>query len=280
MPPQHTCECKICGFQWRRNDQEFLDAAENKTSSHTEQEAFRKLNKFQPNQISSKDLGTNGRTVKRKDIVKDDINEFAQPFPMFGPITETKIRTRNGKETNQNTGTIIIGEKFLRKPKSNIHPIVERVTRSRCEIVSSRQNSISETEAYIKGSEKTSIVKTACGKTGKKRKQDVCLTLEQAESSHNVVKDVTEMLDDVLVIPEAEIIAEKEVVIKFELDEERQEIITKDGTGYLKKDYGKTRENMGTKRHNRDTYYSEVNNRLKDSEESSTRGVPHNMPGE
>ena len=266
MPP-HTCECKTCGFQWRRDD--FLDVAENKT----------KVDNFQRNLGSVNDVSvkeSNARSARKVNYSGKTGYDIVNEVLKSQSTVEGKTQERK-----RNTGRVVTDVKITANDDSD----VVRVTRSKRGMLLNNEDDTFESAPNVKRNVRDSKIRTTAGTIDKHNRRSANVKLEATESSSDAVKEVTAMLDNSLVIPEGDIIAEQEVIVKFELDEETERAVTED-VQYLNEEYerkyGKGRgekENIGTKSHERAAWFPEVKN-MKYSEEKPTGGpLPHNMPG-
>ena len=244
----HTCECKICGFQWKRSDEEFSGVTDTGAMVAVElnkQDGTRRKPKgvetdiFLTTKFSSSQKACD--VPLRKVAVVDKDEE---------PVGEEQKLTRNfgGKNESKNTVTNSTNKKWVETGNTSV------ITRSK----GREDNHMKIVDANVKN--------------------NWTKNTDREESKRSAVKEVTAMLDDALVIPE------REIINNSELDDVEKSTTTyptvEQGFYSYAENTGRRtfdeKENINVKQKCKIEGHSRVTSR---EYHTGTSPIPHNMPG-
>ena len=261
----HTCECKICGFQWKKSDEEFPGVTDTGATVSAE---LNKLERMDRNPIADKtDTAVRTKFSASKEACDDPLRKATLVNRNQEAIGQEQKHTRNagGKNKGESTVTNTTNKKWVETgniiAESNNTSVI---TRSRGSLAKSKvservENPVKIVEANVNNN----------------------VTKNKEESKRNAVKEVTAMLDDALVIPERKINPGQEIILNFALDG-----IEKPTTTYPTIEQGFYSYGENTERKTYDEKEN-INVKQKRKIEGHSSGkyhtgrspLPHNMPG-
>ena len=287
----HTCKCKICGFEWIRND------LPDETVNHlkAEQETCLKTNELQPSQRSS-----NLRQYIRQDAsAKKDIssresglviNKLLEKVPVVSSRVTARAHTTGGKNSFENAETCASQQRVTSYSARNVKSDIDKHAKQTIEKTTGTIESDKSTVENETGNKSGSKATSRHSRRISSRKLGI------KESSRSAIKDFPAVPDEALVIPDVDITAEREAIIKFDLDD--MEMPNKVYTGTLGKcdqylnieslnrqcaleKEQEDKENIDIKEElERNGNSLQVRGRVKDYERNSVnRSLSHNMPG-
>ena len=252
----HTCECKICGFQWKRSDEEF--------SGDTDTRATVMVGLNKPEVVRRNrrgvetDISFPTKFSSSKKACDAPLHKVAAVDKNGEPVGEEQKLTHNagGKNEREITVTNTTNKKWVDTGNAFV------ITRSKGSLVQSKLADREDNHAkIIEANENNNWTKST----------------DREETKRSAVKEVTAMLDDTLVIPERDI-------INSELDD-----IEKSTTTYPTVEQGFYSYAEHTERK---TYDEKENINMKqkcklEGHSRATSGkchpgrspIPHNMPG-
>ena len=266
----HTCECRICGFQWKRSDEEFSGVIDTRATGTVE------LNKLDRTGRNPKDAKTHTAVptkisvskkacdVPLRKVTLEDRNEEA--------IGEEQKLTHNagGKNKSESTVTNTTNKKWVKTgtiiAESNNTSVIAKSKGSlaKSKVAEGVENPVKIVEANLNNN----LTKNTDGE-GSKR---------------SAVKEVTAMLDDTLVIPERKTIPEQEIIVNFAVDDMEKSTTTYPTIeqGFYSYDENTQRktyaekENINMKQKRKIEGHSRVTSR---QYQTGRNPLPHNMAG-
>ena len=243
----HTCECRICGFQWKRSDDEFSGVTDTRATDVAELNKTRgaKTDKTVETKINSSEKAYDIPLRKVTVVGKNEeavIGEEQKLTHSIGSKNENTVRNTVNKKSID-TGNVMAKSK-----------VAERV-----------ENPVKISETNVK--------------------DNLTKNTDKQESKRSAVKEVTAMLNDTLVIPERKITPKQEVTINFEQDDMEKSTTTYPTVeqgfySYADNTERKTydeKENIDMKQKRKIEVHSRVTNRKYHTGRSP---IPHNMPGD
>ena len=265
----HTCECKICGFQWKRSDEEFSDATDTRATVAVELNELERTGKSprgaktdtaMPTKISASNKACD---APLRMVTLVDRNE--------GTIGEEQKLTDNtgGKNKSESTVTNTTNKKWVDTSKI--------MAESNTSVITSSKGSLSRSKVAERVEDPVKSVKANVNNS-------VTKNTNREESKRSAVKEVTAMLDDTLVIPERQIIPEQKAIINLAQDDIEKSTTTyptieqgfnSHGENGERKTYDE-KENVNVKQMRKIEGHSIVTS----GKYYTGRGpIPHNMPG-
>ena len=194
----HTCECKICGFQWKRTDEEFSGVTDNRAT------VMVGLNRLEVMRRNPRGVETDISLPTKLSLSKKacdvPLHKVSVGDKNEQPTIEKQKLTHNtgGKNESKITVTNTTNKKRVDTGNASL------ITRSKGNLVKSKLED--REDNHVK------IIEANVNNNWTK-------STDREESKSRAVKEVTAMLDDTLVIPERDITPDQQDVINSELDD-------------------------------------------------------------